>query len=216
MSAVISYWNDNLAMILTDRRVTAAWGTWDEQKLYHIGTRKYAYGSCAGVGLEAGIFAVRDSILKELEPASDEADTFIRQYPGLQNHSFESTTDCSMGWRKNGTTAIKPAIMRVSVMSDGSDIQIDKAILKPNMFHVMFPSTHVENPDLVQAFFDKFSFDGDLSWNQSNILSRAVTMFKFIQKDSEIVVSPDCDIGLLLYDHSVDEFSTKYFWKIQW
>lgn len=119
MSVVISYWNDNLAMILTDRRVTAAWGTWDEQKLYHIGTRKYAYGSCAGVGLEAGIFAVRDSILKELEPASDEADTFIRQYPGLQNHPFESTTDCSMGWRKNGSRCVCSLRRSISGISGG-------------------------------------------------------------------------------------------------
>lgn len=212
MSVVISYYNDRFAIILIDRMVTSGFGHWEEQKIYDIHSTA-SYGFCAGVGLADGIYAVRD--LLSLNPPIDFNDTdsitsFLKSTTNCKDSVFESHTSFSVGTfcEYEDPAQYKTKIFTYSVRGDGTNIYINRTLTPKNEFHILYPSTYLDNRDIYNKFIFENNLSGDDSWSAEKVFQRAKELFLIIQKDSSEVVSENGNVGIMRFNQRLSNFKS--------
>ena len=103
--------------------------------------------------------------------------------------------------------AYRPTIFTFHVCGDGMEVYISRERVAKNQFHILYPSTYIDNMELYNKFLAENSLLGDDNWSAEKALRRAKVLFKVIQQNSQEVVSPNGDASILHYDDHSKEFT---------
>lgn len=211
MSVVISYYNDEFAIILTDRMVTSSLGHWEETKLYDI--PRFSYGACAGVGLANGIYAVRDLLSTSIGFNDIEAiNQFIKSrndYPGFEFVSYTAFSVGTVSINRVGYV-YRPAIFTFHVCGDGKEVFINRIRNEKNQFNILYPQTYLDNKSIYDKFVKENSLLGDDNMSAEKAFRRAKALFETIQQDSTEIVSQSGDVSIFRYDKYARKYTTKF------